>query len=263
VARALGAATVVLAVPVAPPSADQSLRGAADEVICLEMPDRFLAIGEWYEDFAQTSDEEVVALLRAAQAGARAGAVAAGLAPLDAAGQADGRQEEQVRERHADETQEQVPDQAAAGQAEPGTGQVPEAGESRGELDGLVAMMPFAAGLGIVLDAAAPGEVRGRMAWAPERCTSGGILHGGVLMALADSLGGICAFLNLPPGALTATTSSATVFTRAVRSGEVTAVTRPLHVGRTVIVVQTDLTDDAGRRVAQVTQTQAVLAGRG
>ena len=124
-------------------------------------------------------------------------------------------------------------------------------------------MMPFAAGLGIVLDAAAPDEVRGRMAWAPERCTSGGILHGGALMALADSLGGICAFLNLPPGALTATTSSATVFTRAVRSGEVTAVTRPLHVGRTVIVVQTDLTDDAGRRVAQVTQTQAVLAGRG
>ena len=122
--------------------------------------------------------------------------------------------------------------------------------------------MPFAAGLGIVLDAAAPGEVRGRMAWAAERCTSGGILHGGVLMALADSLGGICAFLNLPPGALTATTSSATVFTRAVRSGEVTAVTRPLHVGRTMIVVQTDLTDEAGRRVAQVTQTQAVLAGR-
>jgi len=122
-------------------------------------------------------------------------------------------------------------------------------------------MMPFAAGLGIVLDAAAPGEIRGRMPWAPERCTTGGILHGGALIALADSLGGICAFLNLPPGALTATTSSATVFTRAVRSGEVTAVTRPLHVGRSTIVVQTDLTDDAGRRVAQVTQTQAVLAG--
>jgi uncharacterized protein (TIGR00369 family) len=244
VARALGAATVVLAVPVAPPSADRTLRGDADEVICLEMPERFQAIGEWYEDFAQTSDEEVVALLRAARAG-----------------QADDRQEEQVRERQADETWEQVPDQATAGQAEPGSGQ-PKDGESRGELDGLVAMMPFAAGLGIVLDAAAPGEVRGRMAWAAERCTSGGILHGGVLMALADSLGGICAFLNLPPGALTATTSSATVFTRAVRSGEVTAVTRPLHVGQTMIVVQTDLTDEAGRRVAQVTQTQAVLAGR-
>ena len=246
VARALGAAAVVLAVPVAPPSTDRALRGDADEVICLEMPDHFQAIGEWYEDFAQTSDEEVVTLLRA--------------------GQADDGQEEQVRERQADGPHGNVPDQATDGQAEPAAEQAPSgqgAGESRGELDGLVAMMPFAAGLGIVLDAAAPGEVRGRMAWAPERCTSGGILHGGVLMALADSLGGICAFLNLPPGALTATTSSATVFTRAVRSGEVTAVTRPLHVGRTVIVVQTDLSDDAGRRVAQVTQTQAVLAGRG
>jgi len=282
VARALGAAAVVLAVPVAPPSADRALRGDADEVICLEMPDRFLAIGEWYEDFAQTSDEEVVALLRAAHAGpgaqagpgapAGAGAlaeVAAGVVPVDAAGQANDRQEEQVPERQADGTQEQAPDQARAGQAEPGTGQAPSGpgadggGESRSELDGLVAMMPFTAGLGIVLDAAAPDEVRGRMAWAPERCTMAGILHGGALMAMADSLGGICAFLNLPPGAQTATTSSATVFTRAVRSGEVTGVTRPLHVGRSVIVVQTNLTDDAGRRVAQVTQTQAVLAGRG
>jgi 1,4-dihydroxy-2-naphthoyl-CoA hydrolase len=236
----------VLAVPVAPPSADRALRGDADEVICLEMPVHFQAIGEWYEDFAQTSDEEVVALLQT--------------------GHADDGQEEQVRERQVDQPQENVPDQATDGQAEPAAEQAPAgpgAGESRGELDGLVAMMPFAAGLGVVLDAAAPGEVRGRMAWAPQRCTSGGILHGGVLMALADSLGGICAFLNLPPGVLTATTSSATVFTRAVRSGQVIAVTRPLHVGRTMIVVQTDLTDDAGRRVAQVTQTQAVLAGRG
>jgi uncharacterized protein (TIGR00369 family) len=253
VVRAMGAARVLLAVPVAPPGADVGMRGDADEVICLEMPGRFLAIGEWYEDFAQTSDEEVVALLRAARA----------------------RQAEQARERPADEAEEQVPDPATGSQAEPGSGTAdapgehapeaaagaPEAGAGRAELDGLVDMMPFAAGLGIVLDGAAPGEIRGRMPWAPERCTTGGILHGGVLMALADSLGGICAFLNLPPGALTATTSSATVFTRAVRSGEVTAVARPLHVGRSTIVVQTDLTDDAGRRVAQVTQTQAVLGG--
>ncbi len=268
VARALGAATVVLAAPVAPPASDRTLRGDADEVICLEMPERFLAIGEWYEDFAQTSDEEVVALLRAARAPAGTG-VTAGPVAVDSVEPAGGGQEEQVRERQADGPREQapgpvtagpgdsVPGQAAPGQAAPG------ADEGRAELDGLVAMMPFAAGLGIVLDAAAPGEVRGRLAWAPERCTSGGILHGGVLMAFADSLGGVCAFLNLPPGALTATTSSATVFTRAVRSGDVTAITRPLHVGRTVIVVQTDMTDDAGRRVAQVTQTQAVLAGPG
>src|SRR5262249_61375386 len=126
-------------------------------------------------------------------------------------------------------------------------------------LDGLVSMMPFAAGLGIVLDAATPAEVRGRMPWAPERCTTGGVLHGGALMSLADSLGGVCAFLNLPPGARTATTSSATVFTRAVRAGEVTAIARPLHVGRTVIVVQTDLFDEAGRPVAPGTPTPAVL----
>jgi uncharacterized protein (TIGR00369 family) len=51
------------------------------------------------------------------------------------------------------------------------------------------------------------------------------------------------------------------VFTRAVRDGEVRAVARPLHVGRSTIVVQTDLADAGGRRVAQVTQVQAVLGG--
>ena len=88
-------------------------------------------------------------------------------------------------------------------------------------------------------------------------------MHGGALMGLADTLGGLCAYLNLPAGAGTATISSSTVFTRALRGGEVRAVTRPLHVGRTVITVQTDLSDEAGRRVAQVTQVQAVLGGDG
>jgi uncharacterized protein (TIGR00369 family) len=127
----------------------------------------------------------------------------------------------------------------------------------------LVAMMPFAAGLGLVVDAAGAEEVRGHLDWSPRLCTTGGLLHGGALMALADSLGGICAFLNLPPGAGTATISSSTVFTRAVRDGEVNAVSRPLHVGRTVITVQTDLSDAAGRRVAQVTQVQAVIGAAG
>jgi uncharacterized protein (TIGR00369 family) len=82
-------------------------------------------------------------------------------------------------------------------------------------------------------------------------------------MALADSLGAICAFLNLPEGAGTSTIESKTNFFRAVRAGQVTAVTSPLHVGRTTIVLQTDLRDDAGRRVALVTQTQAVLRSSG
>ena len=125
----------------------------------------------------------------------------------------------------------------------------------------LLALMPFAVTLGIELDAAAAGEVRGRLAWSPQRCTAGGILHGGVLMALADSLGGICAYLNMPPGGRTATISSSSVFLRGIRGGVVTAVARPLHAGRAVIVVQTDLTDDGGRLAAQVTQTQAVSGG--
>ncbi len=127
------------------------------------------------------------------------------------------------------------------------------------DLAGLVDMMPFAGRLGIQLASAEPAEVRGSLAWSAELCTTGGILHGGVLMALADSIGAICAYLNLPEGAGTATISSSTSFLRGVRGGVLQAVARPLHAGRTVIVVQTSLADDRGRLAAQVTQTQAVL----
>jgi uncharacterized protein (TIGR00369 family) len=143
-------------------------------------------------------------------------------------------------------------------------GQVTDGGPARPETEReLLAMMPFAVALGIELDAASATEVRGHLAWSPERCTVGGILHGGALMALADSLGGICAYLNLPPGARTATISSSTVFLRGIQAGTVTALARPLRAGRAVIVVQTDLTGDDGNLAAQVTQTQAVRAGAG
>jgi putative phosphoribosyl transferase len=66
VARAQGAARVVLAVPVAPPESVATLSRDADEVVCIEMPARFLAVGEFYEDFSPTSDGEVVALLERA-----------------------------------------------------------------------------------------------------------------------------------------------------------------------------------------------------
>jgi uncharacterized protein (TIGR00369 family) len=123
----------------------------------------------------------------------------------------------------------------------------------------MAAAMPLAVTLGIEVTAATAEEVRGRLAWAPERCTSAGILHGGAIMTLADTLGAICAFFNLPPGAATSTIESKTNFFAAVRSGHVEGVTHPLHVGRRTIVVQTDVRDATGRRVAQVTQTQAVL----
>jgi 1,4-dihydroxy-2-naphthoyl-CoA hydrolase len=103
-------------------------------------------------------------------------------------------------------------------------------------------------------------EVEATLQWAPELCTAGGILHGGVLMTLADAAGAVCAFLNLPAGARTTTIESKTNFLGAVREGEVTAKARPLHVGKTTIVVETDLFDASGRRVARTTQTQAVLS---
>ena len=123
----------------------------------------------------------------------------------------------------------------------------------------LVESMPFATALGIRLEAAAAEEVRGRMDWDAERCTIDGALHGGALMTLADSVAAICAFLNLPKGASTSTIESKTNFFRGVRDRAVIATARPLHVGRTTIVVQTDLRDLDDKRVAIVTQTQAVL----
>jgi 1,4-dihydroxy-2-naphthoyl-CoA hydrolase len=123
----------------------------------------------------------------------------------------------------------------------------------------LLTAMPFARHAGLMIDNATPEEVTGTLAWAPERCTAGGVMHGGALMTLADTVGAACAFLNLPEGTSTTTVESSSRFFRGVRDGEVRAVSRPLHAGRTVIVVQTDLYDAEGRRVAQTTQTQAVL----
>jgi 1,4-dihydroxy-2-naphthoyl-CoA hydrolase len=123
----------------------------------------------------------------------------------------------------------------------------------------LLAAVPFIATLGIEVVSARPEEVVGRLAWRAELCTGGGVLNGGALMSLADNMGGTCAFLNLPAGAGTATISSSTNFLRGVRDGHVTATSRPLRVGRSVIVVETELHDDDGRLVAHTTQAQAVI----
>jgi len=129
------------------------------------------------------------------------------------------------------------------------------------DLDQLLALMPFAVEAGVVLEAAAADEVVGSLPWAPQRCTAGGMMHGGALMTLADSVGAVCAFLNLPAGASTSTVSSSTSLVRALRSGSAHATARPLNVGRSFIVVVVEVRDDEDRLVAQVTQTQAVLAG--
>ena len=130
------------------------------------------------------------------------------------------------------------------------------------ETQDLAKAIPLAGLLGVEVDEATKDEVRGRMTWRGDLCTSVDVLHGGALMAFADTLGAVCASLNLPPGAFTTTIESKTNFFRAVREGEVHGTTKPLHAGRTTIVVQTDLRDDAGKLVAQTTQTQAVLEPR-
>lgn len=123
----------------------------------------------------------------------------------------------------------------------------PEGAVAEGELTALLGTMPYAVSLGVELEAASPAETRGHLHWAPERCTIGGALHGGALMSLADAVGAVCAYLNLPPGAAgTTTVESKTNFFRALREGTARAVARPLHTGRSFVVVQTDLYDDGG-----------------
>jgi uncharacterized protein (TIGR00369 family) len=122
------------------------------------------------------------------------------------------------------------------------------------------AAAPYTRFLGLEILSASPDEVRSRLAWSAEKCTAGGMLHGGALIGAADSAGGFLAFLNLPPEAKgTATIESKTNFFGPVGGGHVTGVTRALHKGKRTIVVDTELFDDDGKLVARVTQTQAVL----
>jgi uncharacterized protein (TIGR00369 family) len=124
--------------------------------------------------------------------------------------------------------------------------------------DQLRELVPLAGLLGIEVLEASPELVRGTLAWAPERCTAGGLMHGGALMTLADTCGAICAFLNLPEGATgTGTIESKTNFLRAVREGTVTCLSRPLHAGRTTIVLESELAREDGSLAAKVIQTQA------
>ena len=123
--------------------------------------------------------------------------------------------------------------------------------------------MPLCDTLDMRAVAAAPDAVVVEIDHAPGLCTTGGVLHGGVVMALADSAGATCAYLNLPEGAVgTTTIESKTNFLGAVRSGTATATAAPLHVGGTTIVIETTVVDATGAAVAKVTQTQMVLRPR-
>ncbi len=117
--------------------------------------------------------------------------------------------------------------------------------------------MPLAALLGIELIEATPQQVKARLVYKPDHTTTGGIVHGGALMTLADTCGGVSAILNLPEGATTtATIESKTNVLRPTRDGILTAITRPIHTGRTIAVLETEIVQDDGRLAAKTTQTQ-------
>jgi 1,4-dihydroxy-2-naphthoyl-CoA hydrolase len=126
---------------------------------------------------------------------------------------------------------------------------------------GLHALVPLAATFGLRVANAAPDHVSLELDHRPDLCTAGGVLHGGAIMALADTAGALCAFLNLPDGASgTTTVESKTNLLAAVRGGTLVASATPLHVGSRLVVVETELRRDDGRLAAKTTQTQAVLA---
>ncbi len=124
----------------------------------------------------------------------------------------------------------------------------------------VVSTQPFPRLMGVEILEASRERVRGRLTVRPDLCTSGHILHGGAIMAFADTLGATGAFLNLPAGAGTTTMESKTNFIGAAKEGTtVEAECTPIHVGRRSSVWQTRITREDGKLVAIVTQTQMVL----
>jgi 1,4-dihydroxy-2-naphthoyl-CoA hydrolase len=119
---------------------------------------------------------------------------------------------------------------------------------------------PLAKLIGVEIVEATKTKVVGKLVVRPEICTTFDTLHGGAIMAFADTLGATGAFLNLPPGAGTTTMESKTNFIGSAKVGStVTGESTPIHVGKSTSVWTTRITRDDGKLVAVVTQTQIVL----
>ena len=117
--------------------------------------------------------------------------------------------------------------------------------------------------MGITLVEVTPDKVLATMTVRPDLCTTGKILHGGSIMAFADTLGATATVANLPPGAGTTTIESKTNFLRAAPvNTTIVGETTPLHRGRTTMVWQTRISGDDGKLIAVVIQTQMVLPPR-
>ncbi|HWA02419.1 MAG TPA: PaaI family thioesterase [Rhizomicrobium sp.] len=119
---------------------------------------------------------------------------------------------------------------------------------------------PLANLLGVEIVEATKQRVRGRLLVRPDICTTWDTLHGGAIMAFADTLGATGAFLNLPEGAGTTTMESKTNFIGSAKVGTVVvAESTPVHIGGRTSVWQTRIAREDGKLVAIVTQTQMVL----
>jgi uncharacterized protein (TIGR00369 family) len=121
-------------------------------------------------------------------------------------------------------------------------------------------MMPFTRLLGVEYVSAAPDKIVARLTVREDLCTVPAVLHGGAIMAFADSLGGAATILNLAEGAWTTTIESKTNFLAPAPAGTVvTGECTPVHRGKRTMVWQTRITTAEGKLVALVTQTQMVL----
>jgi uncharacterized protein (TIGR00369 family) len=117
----------------------------------------------------------------------------------------------------------------------------------------------FAQHVGIEILETARDRVVGRILVGPQHSNGHDRVHGGVIMALADTLGAVGTVLNLPPGTATTTIESKTNFLAAGRGPHLIGEATPLHIGRNTMVWQTIVRDATDRRIAIVTQTQLVL----
>ena len=119
---------------------------------------------------------------------------------------------------------------------------------------------PFAKLMGVTLTKVEKTRLEGELKVAKEHCTIPDILHGGAIMAFADNMGGVGAFMNLPEGATTTTIESKTTCLRAVPIGQTAkAVTTPVNIGRTLQIWKTELFREDGKLAAVVTQTQLII----
>ena len=119
---------------------------------------------------------------------------------------------------------------------------------------------PFTQLLGVNVLHRSPERSEAELIVREELCNRRGVLHGGAVMALGDTLGGMTAIMSLPDGGRTATIESKTNFFAAVPKGDTAhAVCIPLHRGRTTMVLETRITRGDGKLAAIVTQTQLIF----